>query len=99
MARPDGDMTRSPLLLGVLAGALALGACGASNDDGATTGGTAGQGDKAFQGALNFAKCMREHGIDFPDPQRVGQGGIKMTMKGGPARCRRACRGRPRRRA
>jgi hypothetical protein len=79
-----GDMTRSPLLLGALAGALALGACGASNDDGATTGATAGQGDKAFQGALKFAKCMREHGIDFPDPQRVGQGGIKMTMKGGP---------------
>jgi hypothetical protein len=76
-------MTRSPLLLGTVVGALALGACGGSNDDGGTTGG-GGQGDKAFQGALKYAKCMRERGIDVPDPQRVGQGGIKMTMKGGP---------------
>ena len=64
-------------------GALALGACGSSNDDGGGSGG-ASTGDKAFDGALKFAKCMREHGVDFPDPQRVGQGGIKMTMKGGP---------------
>ena len=29
--------------------------------------------DKAFDGALKFAKCMREHGIDMPDPKRVRQ--------------------------
>jgi hypothetical protein len=79
-------MTRSPLLLGAVVGALALGACGSSNDDGGTTGSPRSQDDKAFQGALDFAKCMRGHGIDFPDPQRVGQGGIKMTMKGGPGK-------------
>ena len=38
--------------------------------------------DKQFALALKFAKCMREHGIDMPDPQRDGDG-IKMTM-GGP---------------
>jgi hypothetical protein len=75
-------MTRSPLLLAaVAAAALALGACGSSDDNG-TSGKS--QGDKAFQGALKYAKCMRDHGIDMPDPQRVGSGGIKQTMKAGP---------------
>jgi hypothetical protein len=26
--------------------------------------------------ALEFARCMREHGIDYPDPQISGEGGI-----------------------
>jgi pyruvate/2-oxoglutarate dehydrogenase complex dihydrolipoamide acyltransferase (E2) component len=38
--------------------------------------------DKQFDQALKFAKCMREHGIDMPDPVREGDG-IKMTI-GGP---------------
>jgi len=38
--------------------------------------------DKQFDMALKFAKCMREHGIDMPDPQREGDG-IKMSI-GGP---------------
>jgi hypothetical protein len=77
-------MTRSPLILVAVAAALALGACGSSDDNGGS--GASGQSreDKAFEGALKFAKCMREHGIDMPDPQRVGNGGIKQTMKGGP---------------
>jgi hypothetical protein len=33
-------------------------------------------------GLLAFAKCMRKHGIDMPDPQ-FGEGGI-VTQKGGP---------------
>ena len=77
-------MTRSPLILAaVAAAALALGACGSSDDNG-TSGSAKSQGDKAFEGALKFAKCMRDHGIDMPDPQRVGNGGIKQTMKAGP---------------
>jgi hypothetical protein len=76
-------MTRSPLILAAVGAALALGACGGSNDNGGGAS-TTSQGDKAFEGALKFAKCMRDHGVDTPDPQRVGSGGIKMTMKGGP---------------
>jgi len=72
-------MTRSPLILAVVAGALALGACGSSNDDGGGAGSGAKGQDKAFEGALKFSKCMREHGIDMPDPQRVGKGGIKLS--------------------
>jgi hypothetical protein len=77
-------MTRSPLLLIAAVGAaLALGACGSSDDNGGASSGKSGS-DKAFQGALKYAKCMREHGIDMPDPQRVGSGGIKQTMNGKP---------------
>jgi len=76
-------MTRSPLILAAVGAALALGACGSSNDNGGGASNKS-QGDKAFEGALKFAKCMRDHGIDMPDPQRVGSGGIKQTMKAGP---------------
>src|SRR5919197_1916787 len=75
-------MTRSPLLLAVVAAALALGACGSSDDGGGSKGSSrASQQDKAFEGALKFSKCMRDHGVDFPDPQRAGSGGIKLTAK------------------
>jgi hypothetical protein len=77
-------MTRSPLLLLAIGAALTLGACGSSDDNGGSGSSAKGQDDKAFEGALKYAKCMREHGIDMPDPQRVGSGGIKQTMKGKP---------------
>jgi hypothetical protein len=77
-------MTRSPLLLLAVGAALLLGACGSSDDNGGSGSSAKSQQDKAFEGALEYAKCMREHGIDMPDPQRVGSGGIKMTQKGGP---------------
>jgi hypothetical protein len=71
-------MTRSPLLIAAVGAALALGACGSSDDGGDPTSGASRQ-DKAFEGALKFSKCMRDHGVEFPDPQRVGTGGIKIT--------------------
>ncbi|HEY3185981.1 MAG TPA: hypothetical protein VGJ70_00810, partial [Solirubrobacteraceae bacterium] len=74
-------MTRSPLLVAAVAGALAIGACGGG---GGGSGGAKSQQDKAFAGALKFAKCMRDHGIDMPDPQRTAGGGIKQTMNGKP---------------
>jgi hypothetical protein len=37
---------------------------------------------KFLDQALKFARCMRSHGIDMPDPQADG-GGIKMTAKAG----------------
>jgi hypothetical protein len=71
-------MTRSPLLLAAVGTALALGACGSSDDGAGSTSGASPR-DKAFEGALKFSKCMRDHGVDFPDPQRAGSGGIKLT--------------------
>jgi hypothetical protein len=34
--------------------------------------------------ALEWARCMRDHGIDVPDPQVSGDGGVRIT--GGPGR-------------
>jgi hypothetical protein len=74
------SMTRYPLILGAVAGALALGACGAGNDPNGAA--SASREDKAFEGALQFSRCMRQHGVDMPDPKRVGNGGVSI---GGPA--------------
>lgn len=71
-------MTRSPLILAAVAAALTLGACG-SSDDGGDPATASSKRDKGFEGALKFSRCMREHGVDMPDPQRVGTGGIKIT--------------------
>ena len=74
-------MTRSLLLIAAVGAALALGACGGSGNGGGS--GTSDE-DKAFAGALKFAKCMREHGIDMPDPKRDSSGGIRQTVNGRP---------------
>jgi hypothetical protein len=37
---------------------------------------------QAQQNALNFARCMRSHGVDIPDPQ-FGNGGIGIKIQGG----------------
>jgi hypothetical protein len=73
-------MTRSPLLIAAVGAALALGACGGSDGGG---GSASSDQDKAYEGALKFAKCMREHGIDMPDPQKDANGRIKITARSG----------------
>jgi hypothetical protein len=75
------DMIRQLLTLAAIAGAaLALGACGDGKDDNSPRDAR----DKAFDGALKFARCMRDHGIAMPDPTRSG-GGIVQKI-GGPGR-------------
>jgi hypothetical protein len=75
------SMIKNPVMIAALAAtALALGACGSGGKDNAS--GKGGQ-DKAFEGALKFAKCMRDEGIDMPDPQKQAGGGIVQKM-GGP---------------
>ena len=81
-----------------LAVALALGAaaCGGSPDPGgvATLGGDrqTGNGGSGGNGtarkdpqeaALEFAKCMREHGVDMPDPEVDSQGRMRITVRAG----------------
>lgn len=76
-------MIKNPVMTAALAvAALALGACGSDGKDDAS--GQSGR-DKAFEGALKFAKCMRDEGIDMPDPQKQAGGGIVQKM-GGPGK-------------
>jgi hypothetical protein len=76
-----------------LALALALGAaaCGGSPDgDGVATLGGDGANDQQTgsgsakkdpqEAALEFARCMREHGVDMPDPEVDSQGRIRVTV-------------------
>ncbi len=71
---------RSPRLAGALAALLSagvlLGACGGSGSGA----GTAGAGDQAD--ATAAARCMREQGIDIPDPEG-GQGVVKLELPEG----------------
>jgi len=74
--------------------ALALTACGG---DPSTNGETAGDRERQMQdAALEYARCMRENGVDMPDPQ-FRQGGMSMRSPKGvsPAKMRtadQACR-------
>jgi hypothetical protein len=90
------DPTRPwPLAVLGLGLVLALAACGGSPDGdrvaslsgGGATGTTNGAAKTAAkdpqQAALDFAKCMREHGIDMPDPQVDEQGRVRVRI-GGP---------------
>jgi hypothetical protein len=60
------------------AGSLALVACGGEPE--ASGSGAKNDREEARDAALDYAKCMREHGVDMPDPQFQG-GGI---MQRGP---------------
>jgi hypothetical protein len=60
--------------------AAAIAACGA----GGTSTDTANTADRARDGALKFAQCMRKNGIDMPDPKVDGNGGMAVTLEGGP---------------
>jgi hypothetical protein len=71
MANPTRRTTMRATTLAALTAtaALALAGCGAGEGgggDGAAA--TAGQAGDPQEAALRFARCMREQGIDFPDP-------------------------------
>ncbi len=73
---PNG---RRPFAICLLAGALALGvsACGSSSSSTTTTAAAAGAGaaggsTAAYTARLNYAKCMRAHGVNVPDPSPNG---------------------------
>jgi hypothetical protein len=84
---------RPVLVMLGLALALGLGAaaCGGSPDaDGVATLGGDGANDQQTgsgsakkdpqEAALEFAKCMREHGVDMPDPEVDSKGRIRVTI-------------------
>ena len=93
-ARPPRRRWRLRLAVpvGLLALTLAVAACGGGGKSNgvaslsgadkptATTNASGSQDER--QAALNFARCMRQHGIDMPDPKFDANGGI--TQEGPP---------------
>lgn len=79
-------MSRRAVLSCLSAGAtaLALAACGssASTSSGTLSAGQAGSGAN-YQTRLNFAKCMRAHGVNVPDPSANGGPPAGATGGGG----------------
>jgi hypothetical protein len=73
--RNRGLLTAAALGLALLAGA-----CG--SDDGGGDGRAAKAADLQA-GALKFARCMRDHGIDMPDPKTGANGNV--MIQAGPA--------------
>ena len=79
--------------LGLVLG-LGAAACGGGSPDGngvATLGGDGAGGRQQTgdsgtaskdpqEAALEFAKCMREHGVDMPDPEVDSQGRMRVTI-------------------
>jgi hypothetical protein len=67
-------MTLGPLTAALLAAAaLGLVACG--GDDGADP---AADQQKVHDAELKFAQCMRDNGVNFPDPNSEGRNDIKV---------------------
>ena len=68
---------RSTHILGVALVALALGlvACGDGGDPAADA---ATDKQKIHDAELKFAQCMRDEGINFPDPNRDGETNIRV---------------------
>jgi hypothetical protein len=78
------DMKPLAMMMVLVLAALALAACGSSgNRSGGGTG--TSNDDKAFEGAVKFAQCMRRHGVQMSDPERGTNGGILMKS-GGPGK-------------
>lgn len=83
---------RTLLLPALLAAGLLAAGCGGASEgatDGIASAGDAGSAKPASgktkvdaeQAGLDFARCMREHGVDVPDPQ-AGEGGMVMIGPG-----------------
>jgi hypothetical protein len=70
-------MNRSAAVTALLSiAAIALSACGGEDN---TDGPSASDQAKLEKAALNHAKCLREHGLDVPDPKFEG-GRVTMGM-------------------
>jgi hypothetical protein len=66
--------TRAIITLAAIAVSTALAACGGSEASGEDA------QAKAEDAALDYARCMREHGVDVPDP-KPGEGGFGIQLR------------------
>ncbi len=79
---------RWTLALAVTAATVSLlGACGTTDTASNPTTGSSTSGKRSFESfdefQLAFSGCMREHGVDMPDPS--GDGGMRIDNGGDPA--------------
>ena len=79
--------TRITSTLVVALSTLAFAACGGDGDGAA--GGGKNTADDRKDGALKFAQCMRENGVDMPDPQ-TDENGRVVIVGGGPGEAGKA---------
>jgi hypothetical protein len=70
-----------PAALGTCAAAITVVACGGSNAPS-----SADQQAKRERAQLQFARCMRSHGVDIPDPKPGPDGGPGLVRVGGPGK-------------
>ena len=68
----------------MLAAALAVAGCGGDNVD--TSTGASPDNEQSFQDAMvSYSACMREHGVDTPDPTFDGKGASVIMSAAAPA--------------
>jgi hypothetical protein len=73
------------------AAAVGCGGAGKAAQDTGATSAKASAGDQD-RGLLRFARCMREHGVDFPDPRRDASGQLVFDAPaGGDQAAQKAC--------
>lgn len=66
--------------IGALAAAALLTGCGSGA---AANGGSSSTSSNKSADALQFSQCMRDHGINIPDPQSNGNGGFGVRIQSG----------------
>ncbi|UOZ08088.1 hypothetical protein [Amycolatopsis sp. WQ 127309] len=79
-------------VIAAIGAAVLLAGCGAKPDDGSKVASISGPSSSAPAKAADnksdedkmrdFAKCMREHGVDMPDPKPAGDGGMAVALGG-----------------
>jgi hypothetical protein len=77
--RPPGT-TRLAIGIGAL---LATGLIAACGNGAAANGASSTTSSNKSADALKFSQCMRDHGINIPDPQTNGNGGFSLKIQGG----------------
>jgi hypothetical protein len=71
------------ILIAALLGAACLSACGSEENGGEPAAGEPSERREFERARQEFAECMRENGIDFPDP---GDGPVKIDGRDGDLR-------------
>ncbi|MGY0539564.1 hypothetical protein ACW14X_18780 [Nocardioides sp. YJ-D4] len=86
-------MRRMTVAIGAALSAITLAACGGGADDGGvatlsdkdagSSASPSANAEDVEQQWLDFAACMRENGVDMPDPEFTEDGGVRIQGQGG----------------